>query len=464
MAIDDIRSFLQILDHEGELHHITAEVDWDQEIAAITDRISKRDDGGPGLVFHQVKGYPIPVGTNLFGSFRRMQLAMGGHDADMLGKQLAAAIRSELGSTSFQKLKVFLEREDFRPLLVEKPPCQAHIFDKGPTVEKYVPALKTWPDDGGRYLTLPLVITRDPESGEHNYGLYRVQIKRNNQLAIHWAPSSDGARHHELYRQRLQKTPVAIALGGAPALMYAACAPVPKGCDEAAFAAFLRGEPVPMATSLIHGLRVPAGADFVLEGYVDRDETVTEGPFGNHTGFYDIPQRAALFRVHTLTGREDPVYTCTVVGPPPMEDCYMAKFTERLFLPLIQMDYPWIEDIYQPMEGIFHQCTFMSIKKNGPGEGAERIRQLWSGSWWPRARLLAVFDEGTNLSEGSGLLWRLMNSVNPGTDILVNGDQVGIDATSKVAGEPGFESDRNPIKESAAIQQLLARRWGDYGL
>ena len=463
MALDDIQSFLQILDREGELHHIKAEVDWDQEIAAITDRISKRVDGGPGLRFHKVKGYRTPVGTNLFGSRRRMQLAMGGMAPDILGKRLVTAIRPESGSTSLQKLRNFLSRENFKPRLVDKPPCQAIIFDNNPSVEKYLPALKTWPADGGRFLTLPLVITKDPDSGAHNYGLYRVQLKGDNKLAIHWAASSDGARHHELYRQRLQKNPVAIALGGAPALMYAASAPVPKGSDEAAFATFLRGESVPMATSLTHGLRVPAGADFVLEGYIDMEETVVEGPFGNHTGFYDIAQPAPLFRVHTLTCRENPVYTCTVVGPPPMEDCYMAQYTERLFLPLMQMDYPWIEDVHQPMEGIFHQCTFLSIKKNGPGEGMERIRQLWSGPWRPRARLLAVFDEGTNLGEGSGLLWRLLNRVNPETDLLVRGDQVGIDATSKFSSEPGFEGERKPIKASPSIQQLLARRWRDYG-
>ena len=464
MEIDDIQSFLQVLKNEGELHRILVEVDWDQEVAAITDRISKGSGGGPGLVFEKVTGYSVPVCANLFGSSRRMELAMGGANADTLGRHLSSLVQDEPGATSLQKLASLLRDEEFQPRSVKNPDCQKSIFRNDPHIANHLPALRTWPEDGGRYLTLPLVITADPDTGTHNYGMYRVQLFGGNALAIHWGEFSDGARHHQKYKNRRKKTPVAIVIGGPPALLYAAGAPVPKGVDESCFAAFLRGAPVDMTATLTHGLHVPAGADFVLEGYIEMGETVSEGPFGNHTGFYDPAKPAPLLRVNTLTCRENPTYTCTVVGPPPMEDCYMAKFSERLFLPLIQMDHPRVLDIHQPVEGIFHQCTFVSARKDDAGQGNKLIRELWAGPWFERARLVAVFDEGTNLREGNRLLWHLLNRVTPATDLLVKGEQMGIDATSKVAAEDKFNQGRLPIKESSDIQELLVRRWHEYGL
>ncbi|WP_213194686.1 UbiD family decarboxylase [Desulfuromonas sp. AOP6] len=464
MAVEDIHSFLQVLEKEGQLHKVHVEVNWDQEVPAITDRVCKRPGGGPGLLFNRVVGYPTPVCTNLFGSSRRMRLALGNTDADIFGNRLLSAMKGCPGSTSLQKLASLLERKEYQPQFQQNSPCQQRIVETEPDVGAYLPALRTWPKDGGRYLTLPMVVTQDPDSGVQNFGMYRVQLLGGNQLAIHWGPFSDGARHHQKNRNRGDKTPVAVVIGGPPALLYASGAPVPAGVDEATFASFLLGKPVSMAKTLTHGLAVPAGADYVLEGYVEKDETVEEGPFGNHTGFYDPPKPAALFKVQTLTCRKDPVYVCTVVGPPPMENSYMAQFSERLFLPLLQLDHPRVLEIHQPVEGIFHQCTFVSVKKDGPGQGKDVIRQLWDGPWLPRARLLAVFDEGTNLTESNGLLWHVLNRMTPASDLMVKGEQVGIDATSKVSGEDSFTPGRLPIVESPHIQQLLANRWAEYGL
>jgi 4-hydroxy-3-polyprenylbenzoate decarboxylase len=319
-----------------------------------------------------------------------------------------------------------------------------------------IPALKSWPGDGGRYLTLPMVFTREPVTGRMNCGMYRVQIIDGKTAAIHWGEQADGSRHFRAWQARGKPMPMAIAIGGDPVLTYAAGVPLPGGLDEVSFAGYLRQMPVTMARCTTCDLDVPASSEIVIEGFVDLTATCTEGPFGNHTGYYVEAAPAPVFRVTAITRRRDALYPCTVVGRSPMEDCYLAKASERLFLPMLQLDFPAIKDLNFPIEGIFHGCALISLTEQAAGQGRMLIGQLWGQGLLKRSRLLVVFDADVDVQNPSEAYWRAVNRLQADRDILIDGARIGVDVTG--------QQDRRVVTPDPETLQLLARRWLEYGI
>lgn len=446
MAIRDLRGFLVELDTAGELQRVDAEVDPELEIACITDRQSKLPGGGKALLFGCVKGSPHPLATNLFGSPLRMALALQVENLSQLTG----------------KMEHLLESPDLAPApcLVRHPSCQ-EVVCRTPQLGSY-PFLKSWPGEQGRFVTLPLVFTRDPETGAANCGMYRVRIFDDRSAGIRWKPGSGGHTHWGKYRDAGKPMPVAIAVGAAPALTLAAALPLPQWLVEVAFAGYLEGAPVEMARCLESDLMVPALAEMVIEGVIEPGETRAEGPFGNHTGAYDPGEEVPLLRVTCITHRKDPICQATVVGPPPMEDCYLAKAGERLLLPLLRRDCSEIVDLVMPLEGIFHGCAIVAIEKKAPGDGRRVLEKLRSGSWLKRGKLLVVVErpEGElTLAEG---FWQALNSVKFPRDLVVTPDGcLGVDATGRFLEEGGLASDK--VRQDASVSARVEQRWREYG-
>ncbi len=451
--VNDLRDFLALLERRGVLRRITAEVDPLLEIAAITDRVCKRPGGGPALFFAAVRGHGVPVLTNLFGSAQRMAWALGTEKLEDLAARLTHELALAGDGAAAQRLQRIAADRRWRSVLRETAPCRqresAGGFDS-------LPALQGWPGDGGRFLTLPLVFTCDAETGRSNCGMYRMQIFDARTAALHWGEGSDGARHARSWAAHGERMPVAVALGGDPALIYAAAAPLPPEVAESAFAGWLRGKPLEMVACDSGDLQVPASAEFVLEGYVEPGEVRPEGPFGNHTGFYAPPSPAPVFHLTRLTSRRDPLYPCTVVGPPPMENLSFAAATEILFLPLLQIDFPEVCGWHFIREGAFHGCCLLALRPEAAGQGLALIRRLWETPLFSRSRLLITVDAGLDLHAGDTLLWRLINQIDPGRDLIVSAGRLGVDGTEKT-GLPRLSAD-------PATERLVAERWGDYGI
>jgi 4-hydroxy-3-polyprenylbenzoate decarboxylase len=456
MSIRDLRGYLELLKDAGELQRITAEVDPNLEIAAITDRVSKMENGGPALLFENVRGSEFSVSTNLFGSRKRVSWALWCDDLDRLARRVASEYDSGTGSDAVERLRQLVEQPAWLPRLEAKAPWQEHTMT-APDLSK-LPALKSWSGDGGAALTLPLVFTRDPASGRGNCGMYRVQVFDANTAALHWDRHADGARHYGANRARGKRMPVAIALGGDTALIYAAGAPLPGGIDEVAFAGYLRQEALSMVRCRTCDLEVPAAAEFVIEGYVDPGEERTEGPFGNHTGFYAAATAAPIFHLTSISHRQGAVFPATVVGPPPMEDCYLAKASERLFLPLLRHEIREIVDINRPLEGIFHGATLVSIRNESDGDAERVMRQLWKMGPLGAGRLVVVVDGEIDVQDPGQVYWRALNAADPQRDFLMSEGRLGIDATRK-AGQG-----REPIVADEETLALIGRRWREYGL
>lgn len=318
-----------------------------------------------------------------------------------------------------------------------------------------LPALHCWPGDGGRFLTQPLVFTRDPDSGQSNCGMYRVQLYGSDQATLRWRPGSGGARHLAAWEKRGRPMPVAIAMGGDPATIYAASAPLPEDADELALAGLLRRRPLAMVPCRTSDLEVPAQAEYVIEGLVHPGQTRQEGPFGNHRGCYDATASAALLQVTSISHRRNPLFPATVAGPPPMESGYLAQLSERLLLALLQADFPAIVDIHMPLETIFHGVTLLAVRSERDGEVAELTRALWRQKPFDKARLLVFFDAETDLRDARGCFWRAVNRMRPERDLLRDGERLAIDAT-RLPGQP--------LVGDPTVDQLLDRRWAEYDL
>jgi 4-hydroxy-3-polyprenylbenzoate decarboxylase len=452
--LHNLRDFLALLDSQGELRRIAAEVDPHLEIAAIADRVVKRLDGGPALFFSAVRGHNVPVVTNLFGSGRRMAWALGTENLDELAGRLASDLQQSAAGNGAERLRLLMDAPHWQSQLQTSASCQ-EVIASTPSFS-LLPALQAWPGDAGRFLTLPLVFTRDAESGAGNCGMYRMQIFDERTAGLHWGADSDAARHAGSWAARGERMPVAVALGGPPALIYAAAAPLPKEVAETAFAGYLQGAPLAMVACRTCDLQVPADAEFVLEGYVEPGETRLEGPFGNHTGFYAPPAPAPVFHLTCLTHRRQPIYPCTVVGPPPRENLQLAQATARLFLPLLQIDFPEILGWQFLPQGAFHGCSILSVRPECAGQGLALIRRLWATDLFRRARLLVTVDADLDPGDGSTLLWRLLNQAEPGRDLLIAGNRLGIDATEKT-GRPRVTAD-------PTVFRRVSERWSEYGI
>jgi len=462
-SIKDLRGFLDLLNESGELATIRVEVDPWLEIAAITDRVCKQPNGGKALRFDRVKGSAFPVLTNLFGSRQRTAWALWTDHVEHQADRLAAEIAKIPVGSAEEKLLQLVDNPTWLPRLVPNPPCQEVVEKDRPDVS-IIPALKSWPRDGGRFLTMPMVFTRDPATGRDNCGMYRVQIFGPQLLGLHWGKAADGARHAAAWQARKKPMPIAIALGGDPVLTYAATAPLPPGIEETAFAGYLRQKSLESSRCLTSELEVPALAEFVIEGYLLADQTLPEGPFGNHTGYYAPPEPVQVMQVTAITHRHDALYPCTVVGRPPMENCYLAKATERLFLPLIQTDHPEIKDLNMPLEGIFHGCALVAIRKEEAGQGKRIIRDLWAKGFLRGSRLLVILDEDVRVQDFSESFWRTLNHLEPTRDVVIDGSKIGIDATRKGPDEGKTQVWLQQVELDDKTRRLVQRRWKDYDI
>jgi len=538
MAFDSFRDFVNALDRVGELKRIAQPVATELEITEIADREMKSPDGGKALLFEKptVNGVvsPFPVAINTMGSHKRMAMSLGANSVDEVAAELGSLMKAKPPTSFREAIKLLGQALDLRhakPKLVKDGPCKEviHKFDESRTtrVESWpkapeilgsarapravsgalagnisdvgqvvseaptttrearvlptlldLPIQKCWPLDGGRFITLPCVVTKDPDTGERNVGMYRIQIYDDRTTGMHWQLQKVGARHGRRYYETSTRMPVSIFIGGDPVFTFAATAPLPDGLDEFLLAGYLRKKSVELVKGETNDLEVPANADFVIEGYVDPKEPLREeGPFGDHTGYYTLPEPYPVFHITAITHRKDAVYPATIVGMPPMEDFYIGGANVKLFLPVFKMNFPEIVDIALPAEGVFHNLVFVSIKKSYPMQAYKIMHGLWGMGQMMFTKYIVVVDDDVDVHNTREVLFRLCANTDPqrdsiftkgpadvldhATSEMASGSKLGIDATKKLPGE-GFKRPWPPLIKmdeamKARVDQLFAR-------
>lgn len=476
MALNDLREFLDVLKKEGELVEVGAAVDPELEVTEITDRVSKAH--GPALLFTNPKGSRIPILINQFGSMKRMQLALGGGDLDEIAARIGGLTELRMPQGLVAKVRALGKLKSLAgsaPKMVRSGPCQEVVMEE-PDLDAF-PILKTWPGDGGPFITLPVVFTRDAATGHRNAGMYRLQKFDARTTGMHWHMHKDGA---ENFRSAAGRLEVAVAIGTDPATTYAATAPLPRGVDEMMLAGFLKGGPVEMVKCKTVDMEVPATAEIILEGYVDKGDVRREGPFGDHTGYYSPADDYPVFHLTCITHRRNPIYATTIVGRPPMEDCFLGKATERLFLPLLRLTLPELVDMNLPLEGVFHNCAIIAINKSYPAHAKKMMSAVWGLGMLSFTKFVVVVDKDVNVHDESEVAWRVFNNTDPRRDVLITegpldvldhssptagyGAKMGIDATRKLPGEGHPRDWPEDIAMSAEIRELVDRKWSRYGI
>ena len=480
MAYRSLRDFLDRLERAGELARVTEPVDLKLDMAALADRAAKQQ--GPALLFEKPSSGVLPVAMNLFGTRRRAAWALSCEDLDEPASELRALLKMAPPQGLWDKLKMIpkLGRlASLPPKHVSSGPVQ-EIVDREPDMGS-IPVLTTWPHDGGPFITLPQVITRDPETGIRNVGMYRCQVMGPRKVGLHWQLHKTAHAHWRAYRKRGERMPVAIALGGDPALTYCASAPLPPGIDEYLFAGFLRKESVHMVKGVTVDLEVPADADVVIEGYVSEQGVVREGPFGDHTGYYSLADDYPVLHVEAITMRKHPVFPATIVGRPPQEDAYLGLATERIFLPLLRMVLPEICDMHLPAAGAFHNLVILSMKKEYPGHPQKVMSAIWGTGQIMFTKGIVIVDEDIDPHDLTEVLFRLTSNVDPKRDLLFTegpldvldhaadrfayGSKVGVDATRKNKPWDGYPREwPRDLAFPDDVLERVARRWSDYGL
>jgi 4-hydroxy-3-polyprenylbenzoate decarboxylase len=469
-----VREFIELLRREGELVEVDAEVDPYLEMSEIADRAVKAQ--GPALLFTHPKGHDLPVLMNQFGTARRMELALGA-PLDDIAARISGLLDLQLPQGLVGKVKALgqlRELASFAPKLVKTGKFREVVVE--PPDLGRLPVLTSWPGDGGPFITLPIVITKD-RSGRRNAGMYRLQVFDAQSTGMHWHVHHDGAAN---FREADGRLEVAVVLGTDPAVTYAATAPLPAGIDELMFAGFLRGQPVELARCATVDLEVPADAEIVLEGYVQRDEERDEGPFGDHTGYYSLVDRYPVFHLTAMSHRKGAVYPATLVGRPPMEDCYLGKATERLFLPLLRLTLPEIVDLELPVEGVFHDCAILSIRKAYPGHARKVMSAIWGMGQMMFTKFIVVVDEHVDVHDASEVTWRVFNNVDPERDCVIvkgpldvldhssptarYGAKMGIDATRTWAAEGHPREWPDELAMDPAVVARVTARWAEFGL
>jgi 4-hydroxy-3-polyprenylbenzoate decarboxylase len=450
----DLNGFLADLEARKWLARISDQTSPNLEIAAVTDLACKSAGGGPALVFDYPTGYDIPVATNVFGSMERMCLALGVKTLDDLARDIDEFMTPKIpgGVLDAMKMLPMVGRmKDLMPKMVRDAPCQ-EVVSRDTTLEA-LPILRCWPDDGGPYITFPLVFTKDPETGVRNIGAYRMQVFDGRTTGMHWQRHKGGAQHYRTAERLGRRLEVAVALSPEPVLAYAATAPMPEGLDELLLAGFLAHRRIELVRCATVDLEVPASAHVVLEGYVEPGERRREGPFGDHTGFYSLEDDFPVFHVQCITHRRKPTYLTTVVGVPPMEDYYLGKASERIFLPMIRKTLPEIVDMHFPAEGIFHNLVIVSIDKRYPGHARKIMSAFWGLGQLMFSKTIVVVDRDVNVHDPGEVTWIAGTHVDPERDIQFTrgplddldnasdlpayGSKMGIDATRKWPSE-GF--------------------------
>jgi len=473
----DLRDFVRTLEKKDELHRISAEVDPVLDITEITDRTVKT--GGPALLFERPKGSRIPLITNLLGTERRMNLALEVESLDEVADRVRSFIDVQSPQGILEKVKMLpklAELGSFFPKTVRSGECQEVVRTEGFSLDEF-PILKCWPQDGGRYITWPMVITKNPETGKRNVGCYRMQVFDGQTTGMHWQTQKHGAEHFRSARakNRQGRLEVAVAIGADPATALAGILPVPPDMDEFLFSGFLRRDPVELVACKTVDLAVPANSELVLEGYVELAEMATEGPFGDHTGFYSLEGEFPVFHIQCITHRKDPLYLTTIVGPPPQEDYFIGHAIERVFLPVMRMQYPEIVDVAMPAEGIFQNLMVVAIRKSYPGHARKIMNAIWSLGQAMFTKVVLVVDHDVNVQDPSEVVWKALCAIDPERDIQFVlgpvdtldhaarrqdfGSKMGIDATRKWPEEGYYGRWPDEIKMDSATKGRVDAIW-----
>ncbi len=480
----DLREFITFLEDKGDLRRISAPVGSELEMTEIAARVI--DKGGPALLFENVDGGDIPVLINIFGTHQRVAWALGVDHVDEITERVRKLLGLTQGPPSgiVNKLRTLGDLAGLarsQPKLVRNAPCQEIVLTGADADVSGLPILKCWPLDAGRYITLPLVISRDPVSGRRNVGTYRMQVFDGKTMGMHWQSHKVGARHYRTgEEQRIERLEVAVALGADPTTIWTGSMPLPPDMDEFAIAGVIRGKALETVKCKTVDLEVPAHAEIVLEGYVVPGELRPEGPFGDHTGYYSMQDDYPVFHLTALTRRRNPIYPTTFVGVPPKEDFFMGKASERIMLPALQATLPEVVDINMPAEGIFHNLLLVSIKKEYPGHARKVMNALWGLGLMMLTKTIIVVDHYVDVQNPSEVAWRVTANLDPGADIVFSegplddldhasatpryGVKMGIDATAKGRLD-GRARDWPPdIVMSPEIKALVDRKWTEYGI
>ncbi|KAG2477384.1 MAG: 3-polyprenyl-4-hydroxybenzoate carboxy-lyase [Nitrosopumilales archaeon] len=480
MPVEDIPQFIQELENAGELKRVKTEVDTDLEIAEILRRAMYAN--GPAILFENVKGHDMPVLGNAFGSLKRLEIGLETTDFTEIGQRIVDMTKMEIPSGIFNKIKKLPElskmSDSFSKL--EKSGPVTEVINDNPSFDK-IPILKTWPNDAGKFITFGLVATKHPETGVRNLGVYRIQILDSTHAIMHWQKHKRGAHHHDISKEKGEKIEVAIIIGGEPATVFSAVAPVPEGFDKYLFAGITRKKGIKTVKCKTIDLQVPANAELVLEGYVDPTAVRDEGPFGDHTGYYTPKEPFPTFTLTGIMQRQKPIYLTTVVGKPILEDAFIGKVIERSFLPLIKMFQPEVVDFAMPAAGWFQGIGIISIKKRYPGQAKKVMMGLWGLGQLALTKFFVVVDDDVNVHDMDEVLWAVTTRADPARDSiiidrtptdtldpsspLVNlGSKLGIDATQKTK-EEGFEREiQELVKVDDATKNLVDSKWSSYGL
>jgi len=502
IPVGDLAAFVRFLEDRGELIRITEPVDPALEVTELADRFVKNGEN-PALLFEnpvrgdlsarfgrsetalKADGKPVPILINLFASKQRMAWALGCDTLEEAVAKIEDPLKMGPPDGLWDKVRMLGKLKGWGgavPKTVSGGACQ-EIVVQGDDLDQrglldLMPVLTTWPGDGGPYITTPLVITRNPENGRRNIGMYRMQVFDGRTTGMHWQIHKTGAGHHAEYEKRGERMPVCVAVGGPPALTYAATAPLPPDIDEALFAGFLTGQPVKMTQAVTCDLEVPAEADFVIEGYVEPGERRMEGDFGDHTGFYSLAEEFPVFHVTAVTSRRDPIYLTTIVGKPPMEDGWLGWATERLFLPMLRIPLPEVVDYHLPVAACFHNLVIISIKKRYPGHARKVCQALWGTGQIMFTKTVVVVDEDVDVHNVTDVLWRVTGSLDPVRDVFFSegpvdqldhatnlacyGGKMGLDGTRKLPGEAGYEREwPDLVTMDDDVSAAVEAKWTD---
>ena len=479
---DDLSDFINFLEEKNQLVRISTPVSSELEITEIADRTIKNN--GPALLFENVDNKNIPVAINLFGSEERMAFALG---VDNLN-ELPGVVNKLIDLTKnppksiLDKVKMLNELINISkssPKLVKKAPCQDVVLT-GDKINLFeLPILKCWPDDAGKFITLPLVITRNLNTGQRNVGTYRMQIYDKNTTGMHWQTHKVGTAHYRKAEEMAQqKMEVAVAIGGDPLTIWSGSLPLPPDMDELLVAGVLKGSPIELVKCKTVDLEVPANCEFVLEGYINIGEQRIEGPFGDHTGFYSEPSEYPVFHLTAITHKDNPIYPAVIVGKPPTEDYFMGKASSKLMLPALQLTMPEIVDVHMPAEGLFHNFAIVSMKKEYPGHVQKVMYGLWGMGLMALTKIIVVVDDYVDVENISEVTWRIGTNIDPSRDLVIlkgpaddldhasevpkYGGKIGIDATSKGKID-GFNRDwPDEIVMSKEIKKLVEKKWDNY--
>lgn len=481
MTYNNLREFIADLERHGELKRISLPVDPRLEVTEIADRVMKMSGGGKALLFENPRGSSIPLLINCLGSLERMQMALGVRDFGSITREYLDLADGGGPKSLMDKLKLLGKLkglQDAMPVMVSTAPCQEVVMPQ-PSFAPF-PIMTCWPGDGGPYITLPMVFTRNPRTGMRNCGMYRMQVFDERTCGLHWHIHKGGAEHYRRMSGEGRRMEVAVALGCDPATMFSAMAPLPPDIDEMILSGVIRRKAVNMVKCKTIDLEVPAESEIVFEGYVEPNETRLEGPFGDHTGFYSLPDQYPVFHLQAVTHRRDPIYVSTIVGRPPMEDFYMGMAVEQLFLPVIKRQLPEIVDLHMPAAGVFHNLMLVSIDKSYPGHARKVMNAIWGTGQMMFTRMIVVVDSDVNIRDYGEVAWVATNHIDAKRDFEIvmgpvdeldhaspwpdYGSKVGIDATRKWKGE-GFDRDwPEKIEMAPEVKKRIDEIWGQLGL